>query len=694
MLTFASKTGDFQTYKGLYIGGQIGLVPSYTPSSNPVNLTLTTSTVVNDWINPAGGDWDTASNWTYGVPVAGQDVAIPYSGITVTHTQATAEPMIASLDDLATLDITNGSIAIGDGSSTLDGPVTIGAAATLSVGAGASVLVESALSDAGAVTFASGAQVTVYDAAIYVSGSLTLNGAINLGNASGTVYGDLYFENGPHTLSGTGTVTFGTSTVNYLEAFGPNSAATLTIGSGITVQGGSGTVGGYYSADSLVNDGTITSASGQTLTIQGSNWVNNGTITANGATVNLGGSFTTAALGNFSASGSTVNLVGTLNNAGATLALSPAIGAWRLLGGTIAGGTITSTGGSTLALTDSGGTLAGGVTVASGTTLDGTQNIGSQQYAYVTGGLTLNGAINLGNASGTVYGDLYFENGPQTLAGTGTVTFGSSTVNYLEAFGPNTAATLTIGSGITVQGGSGTVGGYYSADSLVNNGTITSASGQTLTIQGSNWVNNGTITANGATVNLGGSFTTAALGNFSASGSTVNLVGTLNNAGATLALSPAIGAWRLLGGTIAGGTITSTGGSTLALTDSGGTLAGGVTVASGTTLDGTQNIGSQQYAYVTGGLTLNGAINLGNASGTVYGDLYFENGPQTLAGTGTVTFGSSTVNYLEAFGPNTAATLTIGSGITVQGGSGTVGGYYTPTPSSTTAPSPQRAARR
>ena len=137
VLTFASRTGDFQTYNGLYISGQTGLVPAYTPSSNPVNLTLTTSNVVNNWINPAGGDWDTAGNWTYGVPVAGQSVAIPYSGITVTHTQATAEPMIASLDDLATLDITNGSIALGDGSSTLAGPVTIGAAGTLNVGAGA-----------------------------------------------------------------------------------------------------------------------------------------------------------------------------------------------------------------------------------------------------------------------------------------------------------------------------------------------------------------------------------------------------------------------------------------------------------------------------------------------------------------------------------------------------------------------------
>ena len=81
-------------------------------------------------------------------------------------------------------------------------------------------------------------------------------------------------------------------------------------------------------------------ASGQTLTIQGTNWVNNGTITATGATVNLAGSFTPAAYGNFQRHGATVNLTGTLNNTGTTLALAPAIGNWRLLGGTIAGGTI------------------------------------------------------------------------------------------------------------------------------------------------------------------------------------------------------------------------------------------------------------------------------------------------------------------------------------------------------------------
>ena len=134
-------------------------------------------------------------------------------------------------------------------------------------------------------------------------------------------------------LSGTGTVTFGTNPGNRLNAHGNNgnAPATLTVASTITVNGGSGNIGGYFSNDSGIFDGTITVASGQTLTIQGSNWVNNGTITAAGATVNLAGSFTLAALAISAPSGAAVNLTGTLNNTGTTLALAPAMGNWRLL---------------------------------------------------------------------------------------------------------------------------------------------------------------------------------------------------------------------------------------------------------------------------------------------------------------------------------------------------------------------------
>ena len=44
------------------------------------------------WINPAGGDWDTASNWDAGrVPAAFDDVVINIPGITVTHSTSATD---------------------------------------------------------------------------------------------------------------------------------------------------------------------------------------------------------------------------------------------------------------------------------------------------------------------------------------------------------------------------------------------------------------------------------------------------------------------------------------------------------------------------------------------------------------------------------------------------------------------------
>ena len=115
-------------------------------------------------------------------------------------------------------------------------------------------------------------------------------------------------------------------------------------------------------------------------------------------------------------------------------------------------------------LTQSGGTLDG-VTVDG--SLDGTQV--NDAYAYVTDGLTLNGTAYLGDASGATYGGLYATN-TETLSGTGTVVFGKNASNFLDASDP--AVTLTIGSGITIRGSSGTIGGFYSNDTIINQGTI------------------------------------------------------------------------------------------------------------------------------------------------------------------------------------------------------------------------------
>ena len=317
------------------------------------------------------------------------------------------------------------------------------------------------------------------------------------------------------------------------------------------------------------------------------------------------------------------------------------------------------------------------MTIAAGTTLDATQNInGTEDYANVTGGLTLNGTANLGATNGSTYGQLYLE-GSQTLSGTGTVTFGSSTGNRLNAQGNNgnAPATLTVASGISIKGGSGIIGGYYSNDSAVFDGPITVASGQTLTIEGANWVNAGTITSNAATVDLGGSFTVAGLGAYNRTGGTVNLTGTLNNAGATLLLNNTTGSWNLVGGTVNGGTVKATAGNALVVTgDVGGSLVG-------VTLDGSGGNASPldmqtytSYIDVSGGLTLSGAtLFLGNAAGTTYGELYLIGAAETIDGAsghpGTITLGLSGFNGLGAAGGLTG-TLTLGANLTIDGTAG------------------------
>ena len=440
--------------------------------------------------------------------------------------------------------------------------------------------------------------------------------------------------------------------------------ATLTIGAGITVQGGSGTIGGYYSAnDSLINQGTILGSSTGTLTIGGNNWSNSGTITAGGSAVYLVGAIAPAALGTFSDTAGTVYLQAAVNNIGTTLTLSPSLGNWVLWGGTINGGTIAGSGGSKLAISRLGGSFIGGVTIAAGMTLDGTQVqlAGNAANITIVNGLTLNGTIDLGNVAGSSSGELFFL-GSQSLltTSTGSIVLGGSTNNDIYAEGTagyqdsNSPATLTIGAGITVQGGSGTIGGYYSAnDSLINQGTILGSSTGTLTIGGNNWSNSGTITAGGSAVDPVGAIAPAALGTFSDTAGTVYLQAAVNNIGTTLTLSPSLGNWVLWGGTINGGTIAGSGGSKLAISRLGGSFIGGVTIAAGMTLDGTQVqlAGNAANITIVNGLTLNGTIDLGNVAGSSSGELFFL-GSQSLltTSTGSIVLGGSTNNDIYAEG--------------------------------------------
>ena len=408
-----------------------------------------------------------------------------------------------------------------------------------------------------------------------------------------------------------------------------------------------------------------------------------------------------------------------------------------IAGGTISGGIVATASGSSLVATSLGGTLDG---VTLGGTLDLTSALGVN--VSVVHDLALSGgSINIGvNAPGNApYGYVRFSS-TESLKGSGTVTMGGGGNSVLDTLlVVNGGNTLTIGSGITVQGGGaigynsnpnftgggspsvivvnqGTIdanisgaalsidGSNWSNDSggklevqsggtlnlgqagnsrsWSNLGTVTASSG-TLSLGGGAWSNTGTITATNSTVNLGGSFSLSTLGSFSRSGGTVNLTGFLNNASTTLTLDATAGSWALAGGTISGGIVATSGGSALVATSLGGTLDG---VTLGGTLDLTSALGVN--VSVVHDLTLSGgSINIGvNAPGNApYGYVRFSS-TESLKGSGTVTMGGGGNSVLDTLlVVNGGDTLTIGSGITVQG-AGAVG--YNSNPAFTGGGSP------
>ncbi len=151
-----------------------------------------------DWINPAGGDWDTASNWldtttnTNHVPGPGDDAVIATGGITVTHTSATAES-INSLFSQANIDWENGSLTLASG--TLNGTTDIDAGAILNanVGNSGSVTLDQPLVNNGEINLIGTLTEGVGGAITNAAGATFV--ALNGGNSyGGSVHGGT-FEN-------------------------------------------------------------------------------------------------------------------------------------------------------------------------------------------------------------------------------------------------------------------------------------------------------------------------------------------------------------------------------------------------------------------------------------------------------------------------------------------------------------------
>ena len=162
--------------------------------------------------------------------------------------------------------------------------------------------------------------------------------------------------------------------------------------------------------------------------------------------------------------------------------------------------------------------VQGGGSTLDGVTVNGVLDVGYSSSATVnltvTNGLTLNGTALVGSATNRQAGYVYFA-GSQSLGGNGTVIFGNHGNAYDGCM--NTLAlvdggtTLTIGPGITIQGGLGAIG-YDSCVgpgnvSVINQGTISAdVPGGTIYLNAQPFNNQGVIGAtNGGTLLVAGS---------------------------------------------------------------------------------------------------------------------------------------------------------------------------------------------
>ena len=416
----------------------------------------------------------------------------------------------------------------------------------------------------------------------------------------------LVFDGPSQTIDNLNIVVGGNYWANiYASGASSTGAQTLTLGPNVTVHGGA-QFNNYHSGDTLINNGTINadklstdrnssavkiildnftnnaiaeatngeilfisspqwsnavggtlSANGATLNLGGS-WTNAGTISAtNAATVNLGGTFNTAQIASLSASAdSTVTITGSLDNGGATLQPGTSGGMWSLTnGGTITGGTIDASGGN---FTVQNGTL-NGVSVSGG-------DLRVSRTLCVQNGLTVSDQnVDLTSSSG----ELVFDGPSQAIDNLNIVTAGFSWMN-IYASGPssNGPQTLTLGPKVTVHGGA-QFNNYHAGDALINNGTINADASATANTKITatkiildSFTNNGTAEAtNGGTLYIGSaSFTnngTLAVHNggqiMTASGLNVG-AGTLTGSGAiygnvTLASDPSTLAFNIGGET-------------------------------------------------------------------------------------------------------------------------------------------------
>lgn len=576
-------------------------------------LVATASAEDNYWTGTTSY-WDIASNWSLGLPLAGQRLFIGYSpyGFSGATTFRFGNVSVGSVASKNALNITGGTLTLTSTAetSTLDGALTV-SGGTLN----------------GAANLVVGGLTTLTGGTLGGGGTLTANGGVNIG-------GSVHLAN-TRTLDNHGTLNW--------------SSGAVSVDAGATVKNAAGSIfaanaATTWTGGTLQNDGSLTHATNSATTFSGVNLLNSGTIEASAGQLTfknstlLGNTGTIQATGNgkILLDGGTYDVTGSgfSTSGNGTLAFSGA----KLTGGLWAPWTVPTTGtAGSISLNNS--TLAVGwiknsdrLAFYGSNTLDGVT--GDKGFRFVAGGTqTILNGFTPGGAVVLDYGTRLAFTGDRIVdyavnvqeAGTnpsagilaapnsnvsltsswtgsgGKIDAGGSRFNFTNSGTMDAATVLVVdvaggnltnnglivgrtqnsdyggGSILAIGGGSfqnfGTVRGDQGGVSLTgsagatfnNTGTIEAVNGGSVGIfKGAdaasvNWTNAGLLRADGpdSRLFLGGTFTVGGLGSYSITNgaSAVVYAGTLNNAGQTLDVASP-NAWVLShGGRIVGGSI-------------------------------------------------------------------------------------------------------------------------------------------
>jgi hypothetical protein len=542
------------------------------------------------WANPAGGNWNVATNWSpVGVPAAGDNVFITAAGTyTVTLNVSATVGSLTVGGSSGTQRLTNSTTA---NMLTLNGPGLIAADGVLGMTAG-TVTGPGELTVQGRFLWNGGTLSGLGRTVVSANGSLEIGGA-----AAKTLSGRALVNSGRITWTGTGNIAFGvgviTNEVTGVFELQNNESISDSDGTGTpadlynfgTVRKTTGTGTSTVTGVPVHNSGLISVESG-TLSLAGV-FDNAGTCQVELGALNLSGGgahsgpFEAAALGvvNFAggqhtlAAGVQLTGAGThrVSATGTTLNLATDVEAsnFELTAGTVAGSsdlTITNT------FTWSGGTVSGAgaliLPVASVVNLSGTAN-------KILSGRTLR---NAGTITWTGTGNLQFNSGVIENQTTGVF---DAQNNEQVIDGDGAATTATFSNAGTFRKTVGTATTTFTTVLFNNTGNV-QVEGGTLAFAGGISSGRFSATVPGAIVSFAAGTHTLEEG-AALTGLGVSRVGA---AGTTVTIAGAVGAeqFELTAGTL-------TGAGTLTVSNrfewSGGTLsgAGAVTIPSGSLLN-------------------------------------------------------------------------------------------------------------